>query len=315
MSYWETLQEQFPVRKRREQKEAFRQWAVPEAERLGYAARVEPTGGFSRNVVVGDPETAEVVFTAHYDTPPRMLLPNIVIPRNLPLFYAYQIGFVLMLVTVAAVVGVAAALLGVKGRAIFWIAWLVYMGFLMLMLVGPANPHNANDNTSGVATLFELMARLPEDARGRAAFILFDNEEKGLLGSKAYAKAHPEVKCLRLVVNLDCVGNGETFLVIASKLAAQLPAYAALEEALRRQPGRDVCFYGTRGSAYNSDQKSFSCGVAVAACKRRRGIGWYCDRLHTPKDTVCDQENLTFLADALCAWVKDLAGQAKQEEA
>ena len=309
MSYLTTLVEKFPVRKSMAQKEAFRQWVVFEqAPAMGYQARVEETLGIPtcRNVVIGDPETAEVVFTAHYDTPATIGLPNIMIPRNLPLFYGYQILMVLGFLLVAFIVGALAAAAGLPVEGAYWVGWLVYMVLLIRMIGGIPNPHNVNDNTSGVAAVLELMARIPEEQRGKAAFILFDNEEKGLLGSKGYAKAHQQVQYTRLVVNMDCVGVGETMLVIASRLAARLPAYAQLEEALRGHGGREVKFYSASTSACNSDQKSFKCGVVVAACKRRPIVGYYCPRIHTPKDTFADQGNLDFLAESLARFVERL---------
>ena len=309
MSYLTTLVEKFPVRKSWAQKDAFCQWMVfDQAPAMGYQARVEETKGIptSRNVVIGDPETAEVVFTAHYDTPATIGLPNIMIPRNMPLFYGYQILVVGGLLLAAFLAGALAAALGAPVEGAYWIGWLVYMALLVMMLAGPSNPHNVNDNTSGVAAVLELMERLPEEARDKAAFILFDNEEKGLLGSKGYAKAHLEVQYTRLVVNMDCVGVGETVLVIASKLAASLPEYAALEEAMRDHVSREVKFFGKAGSACNSDQKSFKCGVGIVACKKRPVVGYYCAGIHTPKDTVADQGNLDFLAESLAAFVARL---------
>lgn len=309
MSYLETLTERFPVRKSAAQKEAFRRWLVFEQmPELGYEARVETCDGLvkSRNVVVGDPEQAEVVFTAHYDTPATIGLPNIMIPRNLPLFYGYQVLLVGLLLVVAFAVGLLSMRAGLSAEAGYWIGWLAYMGLLFMLMAGVPNPHNVNDNTSGVAALLELMEKLPAEQRDKAAFIFFDNEEKGLLGSKGYAKAHQEVRYLRMVVNMDCVGVGETMLVIASKLAARLPAYAALEEALRGHGGREVKFYGAAGSACASDQKSFKCGVAVVACRKRPLVGYYCARIHTPKDTFADQGNLDFLAEGLKDFVAKL---------
>lgn len=309
MSYLDTLVERFPVRKSARQKELFRRWLVFEqAKELGYEARVEECDGLirSRNVVIGDPETAEAVFTAHYDTPATILLPNIMIPRNLPLFYGYQILLVLLLLAIAFLAGALSMLAGLSPEGGYWVGWAVYMGLLFLLMAGVPNPHNVNDNTSGVAALLELMEKLPEEQRSKAAFIFFDNEEKGLLGSKGYAKAHQEVRHVRLVVNMDCVGSGETVLVIASKLAARMPAYAALEEALRSHGGREVKFYGTTGSACSSDQKSFKCGVAVVACRKRPVVGYYCARIHTPKDTCADQGNLDFLAESLAGFVGKL---------
>ena len=309
MSYLETLVEQFPVRKSAKQKEAFQRWVVFEqAKELGYPARVEENGAIAgnRNVVIGDPETAEVVFTAHYDTPATIGLPNIMMPRNLPLFYGFQILIVLLLLLIAFAAGALGAAAGLPVEGAYWVGWLVYMVLLIMMMGGIPNPHNVNDNTSGVAAVLELMARLPEEQRGKAAFILFDNEEKGLLGSKGYAKAHQQVQYTRLVVNMDCVGVGATMLVIASRLAARLPAYARLEEALRSHGGREVKFYGASTSACNSDQKSFKCGVAVVACKKRPIVGYYCPRIHTPKDTFADQGNLDFLAESLASFVERL---------
>ena len=306
MSCLTTLVERFPVRKSAEQKERFRQWVVfDQAPAMGYEAQVEEHGGYirSRNVVIGHPETAEVVFTAHYDTPATIGLPNIMIPRNLPMFFAYQFLIVAAMLAVAFGAGALAAAFGLSREGAYWVGWLVYMGLLFLLLAGPSNPHNVNDNTSGVAAVMELMERLPAERRDKAAFILFDNEEKGLLGSKAYAKAHPEIQHTRLIVNMDCVGVGETVLVIASKLAANLPAYARLEEAMRGQSGREVKFFGTSGCACSSDQKSFKCGVAVVACKHRPVVGYYCAGIHTPKDTFADQGNLDFIADGLAEFV------------
>ncbi|MCH5287227.1 MAG: M28 family peptidase [Christensenellaceae bacterium] len=309
MSWLETLVEKFPVRKSAAQKEAFRQWMVFDAAKsLGYEARVEENSGFvkSRNVVVGDPETAEVVFTAHYDTPATIGLPNIMIPRNLPLFYGYQILLVGGLLLIALAAGLLGALAGLSPEGAYWVGWLTYMALLFMLLAGVPNPHNVNDNTSGVAAVLGLMEKLPAEQRGKAAFILFDNEEKGLLGSRAYAKAHQRVQYTGLVVNMDCVGVGETMLVIASKLAAKLPAYARLEEALRSHGGREVKFFGTAGSACSSDQKNFKCGVVVVACRKRPMVGYYCPRIHTPKDTFADQGNLDYLAESFAGFVTGL---------
>lgn len=309
MSIHETLMAEFPVRKSAKQKQAFRAWALREAEQAGYPAKVETCVGNHDNVVIGDPETAKVIFTAHYDTPATILLPNIMLPRNLPLYYLYQIGLVLLLLLLALLVGSAAMALGLPLRAAYWVGWLFYMALLFMMLAGVANPHNANDNTSGVAAVMEIVRRMPEEARNKAAFILFDNEEKGLRGSKGYAKAHPMVKQMSLVVNMDCVGNGETLLVIASKLAAVRPDYAALEEALRAQRRREVRFFSASTSRCASDQKSFACGVAVCACRKKPVIGYYCPRIHTPLDTVCDPENIDCLAERLTAFAAALPGE------
>ena len=86
MSYLQDITARFPVRKRDEEKEAFRKWAVAQGKTLGYSARVEELArGRHCNVVFGSPEHAQVIYTAHYDTPARLPIPNLMTPRNIPM--------------------------------------------------------------------------------------------------------------------------------------------------------------------------------------------------------------------------------------
>ena len=172
--------------------------------------------------------------------------------------------------------------------------------------MGPANKNNVNDNTSGVAAVLETMARIPAEQRSKVAFILFDNEEKGLLGSKAYAKTHPTVKENGFIVNLDCVGDGDHVLLACSKKSREMAAYTALTQGMEDQSGRELHIFPLEKCVYNSDQKSFKAGSAICACSIRKGIGFYCDKIHTNKDTVCEQVNLDFIAGGLSAFVEKL---------
>ena len=308
VSCLQEIVEKFPIRKTKKQKEAFLAWAKAQAQDMGYDARVEENGrgGAHRNLVVGDPEKAQAVFTAHYDTPAVMPFPNLMMPRNLPLFFLYQFLIVGVLIALCFIpaVGVQAAL-GVP-----FLTWLTYMilyfGLLMLMLMGPANRNNVNDNTSGVAAVLSLMAQLPPEVRDSAAFILFDNEEKGKLGSKAYAQAHPQVKKDTLIVNMDCVGVGEHMLLIGKNYARAYNDYALLQQSLAAEGGITPHFYGTAGSTCNSDQHSFRRGTVLCACRKAPVVGFYTARIHTRRDTEANEENIAYLARSLTKFVKAL---------
>ena len=101
MSYLQDITARFPVRKRDEEKEAFRKWAVAQGKILGYFARVEELArGRHCNVVFGSPEHAQVIYTAHYDTPARVPIPNLMTPRNIPMFALYQLGIILALLLI-----------------------------------------------------------------------------------------------------------------------------------------------------------------------------------------------------------------------
>ncbi|MBQ8654464.1 MAG: M28 family peptidase [Clostridia bacterium] len=307
MTVLEELLEKYPVRHSREQKEAFRAYALQKARDMGYKGRVEQNGRFVKhnNVVFGDPDKAVVTFTAHYDTPSVHLLPSLLIPRNVPVFYAWQLLSValLLLITLGVTMLVGAVLQ--KPSAVLWTFVLVYFGLLFLLNYGPANCHNANNNTSGVAALLTTMEAIPEEWRGKVAFILFDDSEKGKQGSSCYSKTHLQVQCVKTVINLDCVGVGEDVLVIPKKLAKMRPEYMRLCSALQGEE-RGVYVLEKGLNTYTSDHDCFQCGVGIIACKKTSGIGWYVPHLNTAKDTQCSQENIDFLARRFSAFARML---------
>ena len=308
MTILDEILTRYPVRKSRAQKEAFRRWTVEQAESMGYTAKVEPAKLLcvNRNVVIGDPEGAEIIVTAHYDTPARMPLPNFITPRNVPLYLVYQLALVALLAVPAVAVGAAVYAWLEVFLAAYWTGFAVYMGLLLMLMLGPANPHNANDNTSGVAAVMELLARVPEDRRSRAAFILFDNEEKGMLGSAAYAKNHRSVKQEKLLINLDCVGVGESILFFAPKKVRDLPLWQQLHRAVTPRAGKNVAFHPMEKALYPSDQANFTHGVAVCACRRHPVLGEYCSRIHTSRDTRCDPDCLETITAGLAGMIQAL---------
>ena len=307
MHYFSEIIEKFPIRKKAGQKDAFLRYASEKAQAMGYSAQVDEIKG-SRNLIAGNPESAKVIFTAHYDTPATMPFPNFITPRNILFYILYQ----LLPVTCICLIGGLMVLLcqaafSVTDFATLYAVFMVcYFGCLMLLLYGPANKNNYNDNTSGIATLLQLMEKLPESARKNAAFIFFDNEEKHMQGSGNYAKKHQDIKRGTLVINLDCVGDGEHFLCIAKRGAALHALHPLLQETLVPADGKSLLHIPALGSVYPSDQASFRCGVALCACKKAPILGHYLNRIHTKRDTVCDLTNIDFLTAQLCAFTEKI---------
>jgi Zn-dependent M28 family amino/carboxypeptidase len=163
-------------------------------------------------------------------------------------------------------------------------------------MAGPANKHTANDNTSGVTTLIDTMTILPDELKGNVAFIFFDNEETGLWGSKSFFKKHKNAIADKLLVNFDCVSDGENILLVLNKKSR---VYAEqLEEAFKANENVKVEI-ATKGVFYPSDQASFPCGVGVAALKYSKILRtYYMDKIHTGKDRVYREENIEFLAES-----------------
>ena len=292
----QTLLSRYQVRKNERQKAVFFRYAQAVSHSAGYPCEIEEAGGrqVSRNIIAGDPEKAKVIFTAHYDTCAEMPLPNLVYPRSMFLTFLAQLPLILMMAAVAIGVVWLVRLIAPRNEAIL-AAYAVYFGLLFLFFYGPANPHTANDNTSGVAALMEIMAAIPPDKRIDAAFIFFDNEEKGKVGSKAYAKAHPGITEGKVLLNLDCVGDGDDLFVVAPKNADEA-LVQLLKTAFQEEDGKRVHHESARNTYYNSDQRSFPNGVALAACRQGK-LGYHIPRIHTRRDTVCDESNLRYLRD------------------
>ena len=303
------LMGEYEVRKTDAQKTAFITWVKERAQEMGYSCAVEESGKRmrTRNIVFGDLSRAKTLICAHYDTCPRMPFPNFLTPNFWPGILLTQIlvPFALFFgigVLCGRGMGRTFAALGMSAGAKVACALLLYgaicAAIIGPMLFGPANPHTANDNTSGVAAVLLAMRALA--GRDDIAFILFDNEEKGMIGSSAFAKKHKNLQKQAFVVNLDCVSDGDTLFYAYSKAAKACPQADRLIDVLEKTAPA----YGKRAQAgqypavfYPSDQLSFACGTAFAALKGEKIL--YLDRIHTAKDTMFDEENIKCLIEVL----------------
>lgn len=299
------------VRKTYDQKSAFIAWVREYAARMGHDMQIQESGKWvrSRNLVFGDAEHAKTLITAHYDTCARLPFPNFMTPACWPVILLTQILVPVVLFGALGYglgygLGRLARLLALPKFAAALIASLLpaalILGLAALMLVGPANPHTANDNTSGVMLLLMAMKRLK--GCDDVAFVLFDNEEKGLLGSSAYAKAHKEQTRRAFVVNLDCVSDGDTLMYAGTRAAmrsAQGKKLAGALEAAALKYGKRAMSGESPKVFYPSDQVCFKRGTALAALKGEKIL--YLDRIHTIRDTALDESNLCCLLEALAS--------------
>ena len=314
MKYLDTLLEKYQVRKTKAQKTAFLSWAQEEIRQMGYEPYVEEYKGDlykCRNLIVGNPEEAKVIYTAHYDTQPVMPFPNMVFPKNFLATFGAQLPVILIMVLLCRGVVWLAGVIGGNNHMLSFIlteAGLLcaVFGFLALLFYGPANKHTANDNTSGTACLMEMMAQLPEDMRKEAAFIFFDQEEKGKVGSLQFAKKYPEIKKEGYVMNLDCIGDGNHMMIVTPKKTPD----AELTQLEQLFPGNDAFVteaITAKHANYNSDQRSFKRGYAIAALHLHPTFGLHLKRIHTKRDTICEKANLQFVIDGCMNLLKQKA--------
>ena len=288
--------EKYQVRKNKKQKNAFIEYIEQLAKEWGYSARVEKGMFGARNIVVGDPSKAKVVYTAHYDTCPVLPFPNFITPKCIALYLLYQVGIIFgIFAAVALCIGVLAVLveaLNLGTDFTFWATEIAYIALLFLMLAGPANKHTANDNTSGVTLLIDIMRELPEEERDTVAFVFFDLEEMGLFGSMSFARKHKREMKDKLLLNFDCVSDGENILFALRKKAKNYRT--AIETAFTAKDEFKVDV-AHKGVFYPSDQMQFPCGVGVASLRSTKGGLLYMNRIHTRRDVIYREENIAFL--------------------
>ncbi len=302
-----TILERYQVRKTKKQKQAFRAVVGEFCESLGYPMTVEKGAFGVRNVVIGNPECAKVVYTAHYDTCAVLPFPNFITPRRFDLYLLYQVALVVALLVPIGLIGFGLGYL--SGWLLGAVSALIdnplvaevgssvvsagfYVLFLLVLFAGPANKHTANDNTSGVTLMVEIMAALPADKRNEVAFVLFDLEEAGMLGSSAFASKHKTVKRHIPLINFDCVSDGDRVLIAPRRHARDLCEVLASAFASDETVTATVV---PSGVFYPSDQTNFRRGVGVAALKQSKGGILYMNRIHTKHDTVYREENIAFL--------------------
>jgi hypothetical protein len=107
---------------------------------------------------------------------------------------------------------------------------------------------------------------MPAEQRDKVCFVLFDLEEAGLIGSASYRKTHKKRSDDQLILNLDCVGDGNEIIMFPTK---KLKTDTAKMELLRRITGswgnKSIALREKGFAYYPSDQKQFPYGVGIAA--------------------------------------------------
>ena len=318
-SFAEEIFNECPCRFNKKEKKAMLQKARQAMLEAGWSedeVRVQEHKGLisSQNLIIGNPAEAGNYITAHYDTPGRsgwMLTSSKLVGMtgaNIVFIVAVMVVAFAMSFGVEVLTGFLAerlpdTLSDAWADVIFFgismLPALLYFVF-MAAIIAIKNPNNRNDNTSGtLATLkcAALAAANPE-MRKSCCFVLFDNEELGLVGSAQFAKwcKGNGVKLEdKKVYNLDCVGAGEQ--LYAARTGKRT---AAQQEMLDRLKGAGLELEEKRSALiFMSDHASFPNGYMLSYMRKSKIGAPYIPNLHTPKDVECDVDMIDDLAERL----------------
>ena len=299
--------DKYQVRRSGKQKQAFRDYLKNVCKANNYEYKEEKGSFKSKNIVIGDVENAKVIYTAHYDTQTILPFPYFHMPKKPFLTILLQMLMSLIYIfAVFATVALSRIVLdsfGISGIVFKIVEEVIVIMFLLFPFVGITNKHTSNDNTSGVTTLIDLMLSLSEEDRKDVAFIFFDMEELGLVGSRSFASKHKNIKNNKLIINFDCVSNGKKFLFVVPKKAKKYSE--VIEKAFNPTDSYDIEI-ASRGCYFPSDQAAFKCGIGVVSLNKKGKIE-YLSNIHSPKDRIYDEKNIEFLVDG----AKKLAQELK----
>lgn len=305
--------EKYEVRKSNKEKFRFIEYMKTRLEEAGYDIEndvvIEEKGkGLfkSRNIVVGDPEKAKVLLTAHYDTCSVLPFPNLMSPTNPVIFIGYQLILVVLIFAMAILPAYIIALL-TKSTSESYFVFLIFLYVILFhVMFGYRNKHTANDNTSGVITITHILEALPQEHREKVCVVYFDNEEKGLFGSSFFHDKHEKEIKDKLLLNFDCVGDGRDITFLSKRKARADKRYKELLDCLEEAAkvhDVNLLIRKIKPLMFGSDQMHFAKGVGVCALKKSP-IGMYVARIHTPFDTICKEENVNYLVDGVGRFIE-----------
>lgn len=298
----------YQVRKTKKQKEEFRKYIIHELNQYGYCPKIQ-NKGINNTIIIGNMEKAKIFCTAHYDTQAVLPFPNLIVPNNLFGLILSQLAIIICVLILIFLINIVFIKLfvwtglfnGFELSIASSISWLIIM---IWMLFGKANKHTANDNTSGVVTIIESAIKLPEDFRDEICFVLFDNEELGLLGSAAFAKEYKEYIKNKLIINFDCVSDANDIFFFPTK---QIKNDQSKHEVIIKTFASTnyINVHMNKGFGfYPSDNFNFK--YAYGVCSLKKGLFYYLDRIHTSRDIIFNEENIELLSDGVCKLVNTI---------
>ena len=151
--------------------------------------------------------------------------------------------------------------------------------------------------------MLEIARTLPENQRHKVCFVLFDLEEAGLIGSASYRKKHKKATDRQLVLNLDCVGDGDHLMMFPTKkLRRNRKKLTSLYRACGYFGKKSLLVHEKGAAVYPSDQKQFPYGVGICALRKGKKL-LYMSRIHTKKDTMLEETNVNILRAALTTFI------------
>lgn len=305
---FEILLEKYQIRRTKKQKQGFGNWVTEHLSGYGYNVSKDEYSKGGTNLIVGDAKSAEIILTAHYDTPTDFLIPQIMGFSNWGFFIISQIIICLPVLFLVWLNNLVLFNDSISDWFLLLIG-LLFVSYSFQLFFGIPSKNAANDNTSGVATLISILEEIPENDRTKVCVVFFDEEEMGLIGSSHFRKKYKAFIKEKPLINFDCVSDGETFVFVSKKRFRDSKYYGSLKMATDKaikESKKQRRFINALQAPFMSDQILFPQGVGVVSAKKVLILGYYINRIHSRWDTKFDEENIKLLTNTILQFVQYL---------
>jgi hypothetical protein len=307
ISHWDVdWATRFPRRIKASEKEAFLSMLDQELQTMGFATeRIQVRNGLANRLLLTRCERPEVIFMAHYDTP--TIMPFWIPPLYTLFGHTRQIMLSLALIILFFLPNCLATMLlarlpslgGLIGIVTSLFYFLLLLSFIPMLI---PNPHNREDNTSGVIGLLALADWVKDQPalKAKVQFAFLDNEEWGLFGSgglKAHWDKHGYPYQDALIISLDCISRGQVPLVLhhgKAQYARQVLPY--LQKYLPETRLMNMGFIPL------SDNYTFRKQGALDITFTDRALlpgGYYVPRIHVRRDSDLSPQRLAACVQGL----------------
>lgn len=301
----------FSKRYTRQQKNIFINEIGKDFQSYGYrvnGAASKKKGGVSMNLHVGDVAHAKKIVVVNYDTPQHNFgNPMKYYPFNGPSTFAssffpiYAPTIIGAIITLWIVVSFIPKL-DFQNNLFFSIGTIAVLIVVMIgsfiMTKGIANKTNFNRNTSGVVAALKLAEELDDNQRKEVAFVLTDNGCTNHNGDYMLREALPKTIDERLVIMLDCVGNGDGF-VIGYKEDTKKEA-VDLAACFKNKPKRKLC---NKEELRYTSFSFYKKGLLISKgnfIKEELVV----ENISTNKDVICDEESIEEVVKAIKKYIR-----------
>lgn len=305
---YEVIKNNYMIRRKENRKEEFRRYLLKQMNNLGYAL-IEEKGNINKGLkkinytnMTTDNEDFKLVLMAHYDTAYTSTMLSVInFFDKLNPFFKFEartstikaVPFVMIYISLLFFICfIVERFLGNQvANNCFFILMATVITISVLEYYIRDNKKNANDNTSGVLALLDIADKLSKSKyKNDVLFIFTDNEERGLIGAKGIYKHKKNQFYNKPIINLDCIGNGDTLIISYGKEEDLKDKFniSLLNDLAKEFKNINIDILKLQDYT-RSDQKAFidSNAISIGIYKKYRYV-YDLPNIHTNKDDKID---------------------------